>query len=112
MEWRTVQPAHVGCDQTALRRMVRTDMGLSMRDFQIRIRVLEAMKRFAAGERTLTSVARSVGYKSDKNLYRALRAVTGRTPSELMGMSHEALGVLAAGILPRGTFVKGATRES
>lgn len=77
-----------------------------MRQFHITIRVLEAMKMFAAGDRKLTAVARAVGYKSDKNFYRAVRAVTGRTPSELMAMSAESLGALAAGILPRDAAFK------
>jgi AraC-like DNA-binding protein len=77
-----------------------------MRQFHIRIRVVEAIKMFAAGARKITAVARLVGYKSDKNFYRALRAVTGLTPSALMMMGPESLGKLAAAILPLGAALE------
>ncbi len=91
----------IGCDASALRRLVRQEFGLSMRQLHIRIRVLEALKMFVAGNRKISAVARAVGYRSEKNFYRAMRGVTGWTPSKLSLMNPRVLETVAAGILPR-----------
>ncbi len=88
----------VGCNQTTLRRLVRSEVGMSMRQLHIRYRVAHALRMFAAGERKITAVARLVGYRSDKNLYRVLREVTGMTPSQIRSMTSEPLHTLAGSV--------------
>jgi AraC-like DNA-binding protein len=46
---------------------------------------------FAARDQKTASIARAVGYRSEKNFYRALRDVTGKRPTEIRGISDLAL---------------------
>ena len=71
---------------------------MSMRDFHTRCRVAEAIRIFAAGENKTAAVARSVGYRSEKNFYRALRDVTGKKPKDLKSRSPHYLRLLARAI--------------
>jgi len=89
----------VGCHQTQLRRAFRERFGISMRDFHTRCRVASAIALFADGESKTTAVARSVGYRSEKNFYRALRNVTGKRPTEVKSMSRQNLRMLANHVL-------------
>jgi AraC-like DNA-binding protein len=88
----------VGCGPSSLRRAFKSELGMQMRQFHTMARVFEAVKIFAAGRPKISAVARLVGYRSDKDLYRALRHVTGLRPSELRTMTPEALRALAAQI--------------
>jgi len=90
----------VGCHQSRLRRSFRERFGMSMRDFHTRCRVAHALRMFARGEAKTAAVARTVGYRSEKNFYRALRDVTGKTPKELKSISPQSLDALARDILP------------
>ena len=89
----------IGCHQTQLRRSFRERFGVSMRDFHRRCRVASAITLFANGESKTTAVARSVGYRSEKNFYRALRHVTGKKPTEVKSMSRQNLRRLANHVL-------------
>ena len=89
----------VGCDQTTLRRAFRDRFGMSMRDFHTRCRIAEAIALFVQGEHKTASVARAVGYRSEKNFYRALRDVTGRKPGELKRIPASVLQRMARDVL-------------
>ncbi len=89
----------VGCDQTRLRRAFLQEYGITMRDFHTRCRVAHALRMFATGETEIGFVARSVGYRSEKNFYRALRNVTGQKPAHLRGMPAAALSVIARDVV-------------
>jgi AraC-like DNA-binding protein len=89
----------IGCHETQLRRSFRERFGISMRDFHKRCRVASAITLFADGESKTTAVARSVGYRSEKNFYRALRNVTGKKPTEVKSMSRHNLRMLANNVL-------------
>jgi AraC-like DNA-binding protein len=91
----------VGCHQSRLRRSFRETFGMSMRDFHTRCRIAHALTIFAGGESKTSAVARTVGYRSDKNFYRALRDVTGKKPKELKSTSPQTLEGLARHILSR-----------
>jgi len=90
----------VGCDQTRLRRSFRDRFGISMREFHTRCRIADAISMFATGEKKTAAVARSVGYRSQKNFYRALRDVTGKRPKELKSIPMPSLRRMARDILP------------
>jgi AraC-like DNA-binding protein len=89
----------VGCEQTHLRRAFRARFGISMRDFHTRCRVAAAIAMFGRGDRKTAGIARCVGYRSEKNFYRALRDVTGKRPNELKAMPQEILVQLARQLL-------------
>lgn len=90
----------VGCHETRLRRSFRDRFGMSMRDFHTRCRVARAIDLFAAGESKTAAVSQAVGYRSEKNFYRALRDVTGKKPTELKLMSEGRLRSMARAIVP------------
>jgi AraC-like DNA-binding protein len=96
----------VGCEQTRLRRAFRDRFGISMRDFHTRCRIADAISLFVRGEMKTGSVARSVGYRSEKNFYRAFRGVTGKRPGELKSISESSLRQMARDIL-LGTGARG-----
>ena len=89
----------VGCEQTRLRRAFRNRFGMSMRDFHTRCRIADAITLFVSGDRKPAAVARSVGYRSEKNFYRALRDVTGKRPTELKSIPRPNLRKMARDIL-------------
>jgi AraC-like DNA-binding protein len=78
------QMAHqLGCHETTLRRAFVAWAGESMRSYQLRARVREALRLFEQGVDDVLAVARLVGYRSEKNFYRAVRIVTGMTPGQI-----------------------------
>ena len=89
----------VGCDQTRLRRAFRDRFGMSMRDFHTRGRIADAISLFVGGETKTAAVARSGGYRSAKNFYRALRDVTGKRPTGLKSLPVPNLRRMAIDIL-------------
>jgi AraC-like DNA-binding protein len=89
----------VGCERSRLRHLFKQDTGMTMQAFHTRARVAKALPLFAAESTKMTTIARSVGYRSDKDLYRALRDVTGQLPAALKLMSRESLDRMAVGIL-------------
>lgn len=89
----------VGCHETRLRRSFRARYNMCMREFHTRCRVARAIAMFAKGETKSVAVARSLGYQSDKNFYRALRSITGQTPTELKSMPERSLRLLARDML-------------
>jgi AraC-like DNA-binding protein len=57
--------------------------GMSIREYHARARVCAAVRQFATGTHDVLAVARCVGYRSEKNFYRAVSKFTGLTPAEL-----------------------------
>jgi len=77
----------LGCHETTVRRAFVAWAGESMRSYQLRARVREAVKLFEQGVDDVLAVARLVGYRSEKNFYRAVRIVTNMTPGQIRGLS-------------------------
>jgi AraC-like DNA-binding protein len=100
----------VRCHPARLRRTFREEFGIPMRTFHIRVRVAAAVVMFADGTK-VSGVARSVGYRSDKNLYRVLREVAGATPSELRSKSLEVLEELASTLRPHVVDCSSTSRQ-
>jgi AraC-like DNA-binding protein len=71
------------CHETSLRRAFRHRFGMSIREYHGRVRVCAAVREFAAGTHNVLAVARSVGYRTEKNFYRAVARFAGLTPAEL-----------------------------
>lgn len=72
-----------GLHQSTLRRAFLDRFGMAPREFQTRVRICRAIHLFAVETTDILAVARSVGYRSEKNFYRAVRRVTGLTPARL-----------------------------
>lgn len=73
----------LGSREATLRASFARKFAVSMRGYHKRARIRAAAELFAAGESNVLSVARQVGYHSEKNFYAAVRDVTGGTPCEL-----------------------------
>ena len=92
----------VGCDPSRLRRGFKRELGITMREFHTKARIAEAIPMFAGGDTKTVAIARSVGYRSDKDFYRALRDVTGQRPRDLRLLPRQALDEMAQRLFPPG----------
>lgn len=72
-----------------------------MRHYHVRARVRAAIDEYLKGNTKSSSVARLVGYASEKNFYPAVRDVTGLTPARLSALSPSELRLMRAGLMPR-----------
>jgi len=70
-----------------LRRMFEREFGLSIREYQQRVRVKAALERVRTHK--LDATALEVGYKGRQNFYRAFKQVTGLTPAAFRRLSEE-----------------------
>ena len=76
--------AEMDCHETTLRRAFREAWGISMREFRIRACTRGAVELVAGGTANVLAIARLLGYKDDRSLYRVIRKVLGVTPARLM----------------------------
>jgi AraC-like DNA-binding protein len=70
----------LGCSRAQLTRAFRSALGRSIHDYLTEIRVRRAVRALRDSSEKVESIALMVGYKSKKDLYRAVRAITGLTP--------------------------------
>jgi AraC-like DNA-binding protein len=70
-----------------LRRNFQREFGVSIREYQRTIRLIEAMTHVSTEK--IEAIALKVGYKSKKNFYRAFQDVTGLTPTAFRNLSEE-----------------------
>ena len=70
---------------SGLRRAFRTELGLSLREYHMAVRLLAALPDIASEK--IACVALDVGYRSTKNFYRAFRHLTGLTPTRFRRLS-------------------------
>ena len=77
----------VGTARAGVTRAFGSRYGMSLRDFQTRVRVREAIAKLRDPRSTVEAVAADVGYKSAKNFYRALRSLVGLTPSGVRSLN-------------------------
>jgi AraC-like DNA-binding protein len=62
---------------------------MSMGDYQARCRIRPAINLLRNPKSNVGEAAFTVGYCSTKNFYRALRDLTGMTPTQLRELSNE-----------------------
>lgn len=75
--------AQLECHETTLRRAFRQIFKTSLRQHHTKARVRAGYSLFRGGTRDVLAVARQVGYRSEKDFYRAVREMTGGTMAEL-----------------------------
>lgn len=85
--------ALIGVQRRTLDRQFRIDMGMRVMEYRMRVRVAEALRQLKGGVKP-ESVALQVGWKSKKNLYRAMRRLTGLVPTDIRTMPEEAFDVV------------------
>jgi AraC-like DNA-binding protein len=79
----------VGCARSGLSRSFKAAFGMSMGDYHARCRIRPAINLLRHPTSNVGEAAFTVGYGSTKNFYRALRDLTGMTPTQLRELSHE-----------------------
>jgi AraC-like DNA-binding protein len=70
-----------------LRRSFRREFGVSTREYQRSLRLIDALERVPDGK--IDSIALQVGYRSKKNFYQAFQQVFGLTPTAFRRLSEE-----------------------
>jgi len=66
----------------------KAEFGISIHTYQRVVRTAAALEQIRTA--SVEAVAMAVGYRSKKDLYRALRQLTGFTPRAIRAMSPEA----------------------
>jgi AraC-like DNA-binding protein len=74
--------ADVGLAPRSLARRFEDETGMTWRAVLRRMRILRAVEELAAGNRSVTQIAFTVGYTSLSAFNEAFRELTGRTPTE------------------------------
>jgi AraC-like DNA-binding protein len=90
----------LGCGATSLQRAFRRDVGTTLREFHARARVCEALTMIASGGKVSVAAAQT-GYRSDKDLSRAVRRVAGITPAAVRRLPSQEVQALLAVLRPR-----------
>jgi len=80
-----------GCTDRLVRMAFEQAYGMSPRTYRRRTRVLRAIGLLRKENWDNETVAREVGFRSPKNLYRALRGDTGLTPRQIRRLSEDDL---------------------
>jgi AraC-like DNA-binding protein len=87
----------VGTTPRTLRRSLKEEFGVTIRDLHTRTRVREALRLVAAGQK-VSVAALATGYGSEEHLCRAVRRVAGITPSAVRDIDVGMLQTLLATI--------------
>lgn len=70
----------LGCSPSTLKRGVKKQLGTRMDAFLQGLRAQEAIRLLSETSWSVETIARTVGFRSTKNLYPAIRNATGLTP--------------------------------
>lgn len=105
------------CTERAIRVAFQRAYGMSPRTYKRRTKVLCAIELLRKETWDNDSVARELGFRSPKNLYRALRLETGLTPRQIRLLSESDLVRLRSRIAPGqtppdGTSVRASALEN
>jgi AraC-like DNA-binding protein len=73
----------VGCSRSVLTRRFSQEFAMSVREFQTRLRIREAVRLLQTTPWTVECVAGLVGYRSPTNLHEALRSELSLTPGQV-----------------------------
>ena len=73
----------LGCSRAQLTRAFRSSLAVSVHEYLTEIRARHAIHALRSSTEKVEAVARMVGYRSKKDLYRTIRAMTGLTPKRL-----------------------------
>ena len=91
----------LACSVPVLRRRFISKVGETPIRFQMRLRVIEAVGLMRRTNRKMDTIALAVGWKSRKNLYRALADVAGPSPAAIRALSDADAARLIERMTPR-----------
>ena len=89
----------MACGATSLQRAFRRDAGTTLRSFQARTRVYEALTMIASGVK-VSAAAAQTGYGSENDLSRAVRRVAGISPAAFRLLGPAAQQALLSTLRP------------
>ena len=73
---------HLRCSATYLQRTFKEVTGFTLREYQSELRLREALRLLEESDLKIEAIARHVGYRSKKDLYKLVQERVGRTPLE------------------------------
>ncbi len=73
---------HLRCSPTYLQRTFKEVTGFTLREYQSELRLREALRLLEESDLKIEAIARHVGYRSKKDLYKLVQDRVGRTPLE------------------------------
>lgn len=85
----------VGASAAHLQRIFRRQVGVSIHDYVVRLRVLSALARLLEGDGDLSSIACDVGFSSHSHLSGAFRRILGQPPTVLRASLSKRTGIRA-----------------
>jgi AraC-like DNA-binding protein len=84
----------LGRSEHGLRLAFQRAYGMTPAEFRRRYQVVTALQLLRRRDLKVEAVAREVGFRSPKNLYRLLREATGRTPQQIQRLDRPAFDAL------------------
>jgi AraC-like DNA-binding protein len=97
----------LGTHERTLQRTFAYETGITVREYQARVRLANALPQLYAGDK-VEAVAMTVGWKSKKDLYRAMHRVIGMHPSTVRTLSIDAVNGIVHQLLNLDHRVKAA----
>ena len=90
----------LGCSRAQLTRAFRSFLAVSVHEYLTEIRARHAVHALHSSTEKVEAVALMVGYKSKKDLYRTIRAMTGVTPKRVRSDGVRIGRKLITGVTP------------
>jgi AraC-like DNA-binding protein len=84
----------LGCGVATLRRRFAHDTGASIREFRSRAKLAAAIDRLRDTDWKIEAISRDVGWRSKKDLYRAMYNLAGMSPKQVRLLSDKELEAL------------------
>lgn len=100
------------CSSTYLQRTFKDVTGFTLREYQSELRLREALRLLDTTDLKIEAIARDVGYRSKKDLYRVVQARVGCTPLEFRKRKLPPGGASDEESAPTGPPRHGAIRHS
>ena len=73
---------HLRCSPGYLQRTFKDVTGFTLREYQAELRLREVLRLLESSDLKIEAIARDVGFRSKKDLYRVVQARVGCTPLE------------------------------
>ena len=87
---------HVGLHTVALRRQFYQQFGVTLREYHVRARLIQALRFFLSDGHDARSALHAAGWSSPKCFYRLLLRVTGRSVRQIRALDSESVLRLVA----------------
>jgi len=87
---------HVGVHTVALRRQFDQQFGISLREYHVRARLIEALRMFVSDGHDARSALHAAGWSSPKCFYRTLLRVTGMSVRQIRSLDSRSVLRLVA----------------